>query len=138
MVHDALRGMEDKGISPEQLWMDGLKEASGSAFLGTLPWCLPDENRYLSNLLVASETVRATSSWLIMISHRIKQSNSALMSFFLMMVLNQGAQEKAQAEIDAVVGKSRLPTMEDRPLLPYLDAIFRETLRYTPIVPLCE
>ena len=54
------------------------------------------------------------------------------------MVVNQGAQEKAQAEIDAVVGNDRLPTMEDRPLLPYLDAIFRETLRYSPIAPLCE
>jgi len=53
-------------------------------------------------------------------------------------VINQGAQEKAQAEIDAVVGGGRLPTMDDRPLLPYLDAIFRETLRYSPVVPLCE
>ena len=36
MVHDALREMEEKGISPEKPWMDALKEASGSAFLGTL------------------------------------------------------------------------------------------------------
>jgi len=75
---------------------------------------------------------------LIMTTHSIKQSNSALMTFFLMMVINQGAQEKAQAEIDAVVGGGRLPTMDDRPLLPYLDAIFRETFRYSPVVPLCE
>ena len=68
----------------------------------------------------------------------IKQSNSVLMTFFLMMMVNQGAQEKAQAEIDAVVGKDRLPTVDDRPLLPYLDAIFRETLRYSPVAPLCE
>jgi cytochrome P450 len=58
------------------------------------------------------------------------------MTFFLMMVVNQGAQEKAQAEIDAVVGKDRLPTIDDRPLLPYLDAIFREILRYSPVAPL--
>ena len=55
-----------------------------------------------------------------------------------MMVVNRGAQERAQAEIDTVVGKDRLPTMDDRPLLPYLDAIFRETLRYSPVGPLCE
>ena len=67
----------------------------------------------------------------------INQSNSVLMTFFLMMMVNQGAQEKAQAEIDAVVGKDRLPTVDDRPLLPYLDAIFRETLRYSPVAPLC-
>jgi len=101
MVHDALREMEEKGISPEKSWMDRLKEASGTVFLA------------------ASET-----------------SNSVLMTFFLMMVVNQGAQEKAQAEIDAVVGKDRLPTIDDRPLLPYLDAIFREILRYSPVAPL--
>ena len=67
----------------------------------------------------------------------IKQSNSVLMTFFLMMMVNQEAQKKAQAEIDAVVGKDRLPTVDDRPLLPYLDAIFRETLRYSPVAPLC-
>lgn len=60
------------------------------------------------------------------------------MTFFLMMVVNQEAQEKAQAQIDAVVGKDRLPSMDDRPLLPYVDAIFQETLRYSPVAPLCE
>jgi hypothetical protein len=33
MVHDALREMEEKGISPEKSWMDRLKEASGTVFL---------------------------------------------------------------------------------------------------------
>ncbi|KAF8137469.1 cytochrome P450 [Boletus edulis] len=63
-------------------------------------------------------------------------SHSVLMTFFLLMVLNPAAQEKAQAQIDAVVGKDRLPTMDDRPLLPFIDAIFREMLRYSPVVPL--
>ena len=55
-----------------------------------------------------------------------------------MMVLNPAVQEKAQAQIDDVVGKDRLPTMDDRPLLPFIDAILRETLRYSPVAPLCE
>ncbi|KAG8216714.1 cytochrome P450 [Butyriboletus roseoflavus] len=101
MVHDALRHAEDKGISPEESWMQALKEASGSAFVA------------------ASET-----------------SNSVLMTFFLMMVLNPAAQETAQVQIDAVVGKARLPTMEDRPLLPFVDAIYWETLRSSPVLPL--
>ncbi|KAF8137467.1 cytochrome P450 [Boletus edulis] len=62
-------------------------------------------------------------------------SHSVLMTFFLMMVLNPAVQENAQVEIDAVVGRDRLPTMDDRPLLPFIDAIFRETLRYSPAVP---
>ena len=60
------------------------------------------------------------------------------MTFFLLMVVHQDVQEKVQAEIDAVVGKGRLPTIDDRPLLPYLDAVFLEMYRYNPIAPLCE
>jgi cytochrome P450 len=74
---------------------------------------------------------------MMMIINDIKQSTATLMTFFLVMVVHPAAQEKAQAQIDAVVGKGRLPTMDDRPLLPYLDAIFREIYRYNPIVPLC-
>ncbi|KAF8415885.1 cytochrome P450 [Boletus edulis BED1] len=64
-----------------------------------------------------------------------EKSHSVLMTFFLMIVLNLAVQEKAQVEIDAVVGRGRLPTMDDRPWLPFIDAIFRETLRYSPAVP---
>ena len=60
------------------------------------------------------------------------------MSFFLMMVINPAVQEKAQAQIDAVVGKDRLPTINDRPSLPFIDAIFREVVRFQPGAPLCE
>lgn len=60
------------------------------------------------------------------------------MAFFLMMVLFPDAQKKAQAQIDVVIGKGRLPRLQDRPSLPYIDAILRETLRYNPVSPLCE
>ncbi|KAF8066770.1 cytochrome P450 [Lyophyllum atratum] len=39
---------------------------------------------------------------------------------------------RAQKEIDAVVGEDRLPTFKDRPYLPYVEAIVRETLRWRP------
>jgi len=68
----------------------------------------------------------------------MKQSTAILTKFFLMMVVHPAFQDKAQAEIDAVVGRERLPTMVDRPSLPFIDAIFRELLRYNTIVPLCE
>ncbi|KAG8901703.1 hypothetical protein FRC00_005286, partial [Tulasnella sp. 408] len=41
-------------------------------------------------------------------------------------------QKKAQAEIDRVIGPSRLPTFEDQPNLPYLHAVMLETLRWNP------
>jgi len=44
-------------------------------------------------------------------------------------------QRKAQAELDAVVGRDRLPTFADTPRLPYLSAVIREILRWRPSVP---
>ncbi|KAI9571602.1 cytochrome P450 [Boletus coccyginus] len=63
-------------------------------------------------------------------------TNSVIMTFCLMMVMNPEAQKNAQAQIDAVVGNTRLPTIDDRPSLPYVDAILREILRYSPPAPL--
>jgi cytochrome P450 len=45
-------------------------------------------------------------------------------------------QRKAQAELDAVVGRNRLPTFADAPQLPYLNAVIKEVLRWCPSVPL--
>lgn len=45
-------------------------------------------------------------------------------------------QERAQKEIDAIIGTHRLPNFEDRPSLPYVDAVLRETLRWHPVFPL--
>ncbi|KAG1878296.1 cytochrome P450 [Suillus subluteus] len=62
-------------------------------------------------------------------------TTDTLLVFLLAMVLNPEVQAKAQAEIDRVVGKDRLPNFDDRPALPYLEAVLRETLRWHPVVP---
>ena len=46
------------------------------------------------------------------------------------MVLYPEVQKKAQAEIDAVVGTSRLPTLDDKKDLPYITACMKELLRW--------
>ncbi|EIN03788.1 cytochrome P450 [Punctularia strigosozonata HHB-11173 SS5] len=56
-------------------------------------------------------------------------------SFFLAMTLHPSAQATAQAELDRVVGPDRLPTLADRPMLPYVDALAREVLRRYPAIP---
>jgi cytochrome P450 len=52
------------------------------------------------------------------------------------MVLNPEVQKRAQLELDTVIGHGRLPTMDDRPRLPYMDALLLEVLRYHPIGPM--
>ncbi|KIL00351.1 hypothetical protein PAXRUDRAFT_8298 [Paxillus rubicundulus Ve08.2h10] len=56
--------------------------------------------------------------------------------FFLLMTLYPEVQSKAQTEIDAVVGLERLPTIQDREQLPYINALTVELLRWFTIAPL--
>ncbi|KAJ8588852.1 cytochrome P450 [Rhizopogon salebrosus TDB-379] len=63
-------------------------------------------------------------------------SSSLLLTFILAMILFPEVQAKAQAEIDSVVGKDRLPDFGDRDSLPYIEAVICEALRWHPPVPL--
>lgn len=45
-------------------------------------------------------------------------------------------QSKAQNELDAVIGRERLPSYEDRDLLPYVQAVVLECTRWLPVLPL--
>ncbi|KJA20625.1 hypothetical protein HYPSUDRAFT_1090837 [Hypholoma sublateritium FD-334 SS-4] len=61
---------------------------------------------------------------------------SATSTFLYLMATHPEIQEKAQAEIDRVVGVDQLPGFEDRHSLPYIDAIYREVLRWKPPTPI--
>lgn len=58
------------------------------------------------------------------------------MTLFLAILLRPEAQKKAQDELDAVTGQERLPTFEDRPRLPFVDALCKEIMRWRPVSPL--
>ncbi|KAM6498922.1 Cytochrome P450 [Amanita muscaria] len=67
----------------------------------------------------------------------IKDAMASLyLDFIMAMTLHPEAQKKAQEEIDRVIGKDRLPTLDDRPSLPYVEAVYREILRWRPVTPL--
>ncbi|KAG9318156.1 cytochrome P450 [Chiua virens] len=63
-------------------------------------------------------------------------TTTALKCFILAMVQHPEAQARAQAEIDAVVGRTRLPNFDDRANLSYIEAVIMETLRVYTINPL--
>ena len=51
------------------------------------------------------------------------------------MCLYPDAQKKAQAELDLVLG-GRLPEFNDRPNLPYINAVVKESMRWQVVTPL--
>lgn len=56
--------------------------------------------------------------------------------FFLAMIVNPEVQVKAREEIDRVIGVHRLPSLADRPNLPYVEAVVKECFRWHPIAPM--
>jgi hypothetical protein len=57
-------------------------------------------------------------------------------SLFVALTLYPEVQKRAQAQIDSVISRDRLPTFEDRSHLPYIEAICKELLRWQTLLPL--
>jgi cytochrome P450 len=57
----------------------------------------------------------------------------ALKNFILAMTIYTDVQQRAQAEIDRVLGGGRLPTFEDQGQLPYTVACLKELLRWQQV-----
>ena len=85
-----------------------------------------------------TETVRGgLVSTIVYVFHAV-QSASVMSWFILGMIAYPEAQKKCQAELDRVIGRSRMPTIADRDSLPYICATVREALRWRPVTPLGE
>ena len=70
-------------------------------------------------LSAGSETVKTTLQWATLFVIREPQ-----------------VQAKVQAELDKVVGRRRLPSLDDLPNLPYTEACILEVMRRATAVPL--
>ncbi|PPQ65061.1 hypothetical protein CVT26_015757 [Gymnopilus dilepis] len=96
---------------------------------------------FVSDLLEntdANELSEEEAAWLpgTMLSAAAESTSATLNSFILAMVLYPTALRKAQAELDAVVGRERAPTFSDQKNLPYIDALIKEILRWRPPGPM--
>ncbi|KAF8602930.1 cytochrome P450 [Ceratobasidium sp. AG-I] len=72
----------------------------------------------------------------VMIEGGSDTTTSWLQALVLAMSAFPEAQRKAHAELDAVVGHNRMPTPEDFPHLPYIQAVIKECHRWRPVGPL--
>ncbi|KAJ1300072.1 hypothetical protein OPQ81_002554 [Rhizoctonia solani] len=61
---------------------------------------------------------------------------NTLLAFVVAMILYPDAQQKAQDEIDTVIGASRLPGLGDQTQLPFTKRLIQEILRWCPVVPI--
>ncbi|KAL0569645.1 hypothetical protein V5O48_012314 [Marasmius crinis-equi] len=60
---------------------------------------------------------------------------SVMETFFLAMGMHPDVQKKAQEGLDTVFGRGETPGYEECRNLPYIEAVFRETLRWSPPLP---
>ncbi|CAE6448804.1 unnamed protein product [Rhizoctonia solani] len=102
-----------------------------------------EQPSYASGLLESKGGANANSDDLYLIKYTAASIFSAgtstttgvIKSFFLMASLYPEAVKRAQAEIDSVVGREKIPSLEDRPGLPYTDAFVQEVMRMYPPAP---
>jgi len=66
----------------------------------------------------------------------VETTERVLVVFVLAMTLHPMTQKRAQEEVDRVVGSGRLPTYRDRHSMPFVEAVYREVLRWKPVTPI--
>ncbi|ESK82987.1 cytochrome p450 [Moniliophthora roreri MCA 2997] len=78
------------------------------------------------------------SAWLAAINYLagFETSESTFNWLTLAMIAFPEAQRKAQDELDRVIGRGRIPTLDDMDNLPYMRAVVKEVLRWRPASPM--
>ncbi|KAJ3555335.1 hypothetical protein NM688_g2640 [Phlebia brevispora] len=66
----------------------------------------------------------------------VETTHSTICWFIVAMAMYPQVQEKAQRELDRVIGADRLPVHEDYDSLPYIQGVMLESLRWVPGLPI--
>ncbi|XP_065343664.1 cytochrome P450 18a1 [Cloeon dipterum] len=91
---------------------------------GRILFCGKDCDRQMQQIIgdiysAGMETIKTTLLW-----------------YVVYMLHNPGVLKRMQDELDAVVGRERLPQLSDQAFLPYTECVINEVLRISSIVPL--
>ena len=92
-------------------------------------------NRFQEEQIRQAYTLSTTG---VISNMTVSQTDVALSAFLLAMAMYPDVQKKAQAELDSVLEGMRLPEYSDKPRLPYVEAIMKETERWHPVAPMGE
>ncbi|KAI0339649.1 cytochrome P450 [Trametopsis cervina] len=87
-----------------------------------LPDCF---GKLLLDRVASADMSHEDAAWLA----GAETTSAVLRLVVLNMAMHPDVMRRAQAEIDSIVGRDRMPTMEDRNRLPYVSAVIREVLR---------
>lgn len=109
------------------------RKASGAEVVG-LAARLLEKNEERGGLAEAEEDIKEVTATAFV--GGAETAVSVFGTFFHAMLVNPDVQQKAQEELDAVVGTQRLPDYSDRHTLPYIEAVYREVMRWRPVLPL--
>ncbi|KYM98059.1 hypothetical protein ALC62_11405 [Cyphomyrmex costatus] len=103
-----------------------------NTFLSNAPRDLMDVYLNVLNSKDCSDTFSESQLLAICVDLFIagSETTSKALGFgFLNLILNPQIQRKAHEEIDRVTGRKRFPTLDDKPKMPYVEAIVLESMR---------
>ncbi|KAI9434734.1 cytochrome P450 [Russula earlei] len=61
---------------------------------------------------------------------------NSMTPLFVALILYPEVQKRAQAELDLVLSRDRLPALEDKPRFPYIEAMCKEFTRWRMVTPM--
>ncbi|KAI0042686.1 cytochrome P450 [Auriscalpium vulgare] len=141
VTREHLRELEENGEADGAQGLDDIASASASLYPGD-PYHRSLLNTALLMLAVCSwSRHRKPSNHLrLLLVHRLNlngaKTAAVIATFFLVLANFPDVQRKAQAEVDAISRRQRLPDRDDRLNLPYINALIQELLRWHTIIPL--